>query len=113
MAPEELKNHDEEVQKPKESTDTKLNIEVEKNDGNDTTAAMNLMATEKIEAQKEIDALGLSIDELKSSEYTNKFTTAQKDFGNTTQLIISDKKLSSEEKIKALQNAFEKFEKEI
>lgn len=115
MAPE-IKTHEEhkyinEQQKQKnEKTNKQLNAQIEKKDGH-VDAGIELMAkTEIKEAQQEIDALGLSSEELKNKNYTGQFKTANENFTKEVKEITDNPDSTPEEKTKALEIAFEKFQ---
>lgn len=72
-----------EKQEVKETSDSKIHKELEKNGGNIFTG-MNLMAEKEIEATKK----SLSQDERNNPEYTDKFTETHEVFAIETQKIL-------------------------
>jgi hypothetical protein len=112
MAFESQHNPDikEQEKKPDDKTNKELYTQFDKKDGR-VDASINLMAQKEItEAQKEMDTLNLSPEELNNKNYTGQFAKAQGDFANEVKEITSNPDSKPEEKAKALEIAFEKFQ---
>jgi len=107
MNPEIKKDPLEKEEMKNKNTDTKLNTELEKKD-NSLADGIYLMATTEINTIKS----DFSADERDNLAYNSKFTEAQEKLTIETKKILSEKG-TPEEKTKALELAFEKFQKEI
>lgn len=107
MSPEAKKDLLEKQETQKKNPDIKLNTEIEKKD-NSLADGMDLMAKAEISTIKS----DFSADELNNPVYNSKFTKAQENLTAETQKILTEKG-TPEEKTKAMEFAFEKFQAEV
>lgn len=111
MTGAETPKYDVDTQKQKDkdnnTLDKDLKKEVEKKDNNNISEALKLMTTKEIDIVKK----DFSPDEKNNIEYNDKFNQVQKEFKTEIQNI--PKESTPEEKTKALEFAFEKFQAKI